>query len=71
MRLLTLLLSIGLSMLSYQKQAPVRIIFFGDSITQMGVEKYGYIWRMQQYLQDKKLTDRYKLIGVGVGGNKV
>lgn len=65
------MLALGLSLLSFQKKSPVRIIFFGDSITQMGVDKGGYIWQMQQYLQDHKLTDQYELIGAGIGGNKV
>ncbi|MCX6315712.1 MAG: SGNH/GDSL hydrolase family protein [Bacteroidetes bacterium] len=48
-----------------------RIIFFGDSITQMGVNKGGYIDRMQTYLSAKGISDKYELIGAGVGGNKV
>lgn len=71
MRSFFYLLTLGIVLSSFQKQSPVRIIFFGDSITQMGVDKDGYIWQMQQYLQDKKLTDRYELIGAGIGGNKV
>lgn len=71
MRSFFYLLAASIALLSFQKQSPMRVIFFGDSITQMGVDKGGYIWQMQQYLQDNKLTDRYELIGAGIGGNKV
>lgn len=47
------------------------IVFFGDSITQMGINKGGYIDRMQNYLKEKNLQENYQLIGAGIGGNKV
>jgi isoamyl acetate esterase len=47
------------------------VVFFGDSITQMGVNKGGYIDRIQNYLQEKNLQENYQLIGAGIGGNKV
>jgi len=47
------------------------IVFFGDSITQMGVNKGGYIDRIQSYLQEKNIQESYQLIGAGIGGNKV
>ncbi len=56
------------SMTPFQKK---RILFFGDSITQMGVNKGGYIDRIQQTLNDKGVADQYELLGAGVGGNKV
>lgn len=51
-----------------QKQ---RVIFFGDSITQAGVQPKGYITVMGNMLQEKGLADRYELIGAGIGGNKI
>lgn len=47
------------------------IIFFGDSITQAGVKKGGYIDRVQTLINDKHLQDNYELAGAGIGGNKV
>ena len=47
-----------------------KLVFFGDSITQMGVNPGGYIQRIQSYLASKSNTD-WELIGAGVGGNKV
>jgi isoamyl acetate esterase len=54
--------------------APVKktkIIFFGDSITQMGVNKGGYIDRIQSTVNEKGLQEKYELAGAGIGGNKV
>ena len=48
-----------------------KVIFFGDSITQMGVDKGGYIDRLKNDLQAKGLQDKYELLGAGIGGNKI
>jgi lysophospholipase L1-like esterase len=48
-----------------------RIIFFGDSITQMGINKGGYIDQIQNIVNEKGIQNKYELIGAGVGGNKV
>lgn len=48
-----------------------KIIFFGDSITQAGVNPGGYITKMNNLVSEAKLGDRYELIGAGIGGNKV
>ena len=46
---------------------PKRIIFFGDSVTQQGVSKNGYITLLKKALDSTK----YDIIGAGIGGNKV
>lgn len=48
-----------------------KVIFFGDSITQMGVKAGGYIDIAQQILKDKGMSDQFDLIGAGIGGNKI
>lgn len=48
-----------------------KIIFFGDSITQMGINKGGYIDRIQNFINEKGLEKQYELTGAGVGGNKI
>jgi len=48
-----------------------KVIFFGDSITQMGVDKGGYIDRLKNDLQSKGQGDQYELLGAGIGGNKI
>ena len=52
---------------SMEVQKPVRVIFFGDSITQAGVKPGGYITLMQQAAN----KSHYEFIGAGIGGNKV
>lgn len=52
-------------------QKKQRIVFFGDSITQAGVQPGGYIVKMDSILQKKGQAQNYELIGAGIGGNKV
>jgi lysophospholipase L1-like esterase len=47
-----------------------KVIFFGDSITQAGVQPHGYITVMKDMLDQQHITN-YDLIGAGIGGNKV
>lgn len=49
------------------KAKPKKVIFFGDSITQAGVQNNGYINLLKKTLD----PNQYELIGAGVGGNKV
>jgi lysophospholipase L1-like esterase len=48
-----------------------RVIFFGDSITEMGVQPGGYITRIKDGLTKKGVANQFELIGAGIGGNKV
>jgi hypothetical protein len=57
-------------MSSMQIQKPVKVIFFGDSITRAGLEPEGYITLMQNALRGKT-NPEFELIGAGIGGNKV
>ncbi len=50
---------------------PTRVIFFGDSITQAGVEPGGYITEIQKLIDADGNSSQYELIGKGIGGNKV
>jgi len=47
-----------------------KIVFFGDSITQMGVSPGGYIADMKDMLAQQNI-ENYDLVGAGIGGNKV
>jgi lysophospholipase L1-like esterase len=49
----------------------IRIVFFGDSITQMGTNKGGYIDRIQNAINKKGVQNNYELVGSGVGYNKI
>lgn len=56
---------------SFTIQKKKKVIFFGDSITQAGVQPGGYIVEMQELLQSSGRADQFELIGAGIGGNKV
>lgn len=68
-KILAILLTI--SLLSMRPVKKMKIIFFGDSITQMGIDKGGYIDRMKTAINDMRLHNKYELVGAGIGGNKV
>jgi lysophospholipase L1-like esterase len=59
------------ALLSFMPQKKQRVIFFGDSITQMGAQPGGYITRIDSMCKQEKLDNRYEFIGAGIGGNKV
>lgn len=67
-----LILSVAVIILlsAMQVQKPVKVIFFGDSITRAGVNPGGYITLMQESLKGNT-NPGYELIGAGIGGNKV
>ena len=59
---------------AFVPQKKTKVIFFGDSITELGIKKdgyVGYIVRMDSMLKVEKKSDQYDLIGSGVSGNKV
>ena len=59
-----------LAFISMAQQKKTRIVFFGDSITQMGVNAGGYINQMTDSLKARNLSGQYELIGAGIGGNQ-
>jgi lysophospholipase L1-like esterase len=53
-------------------EKPVKIIFFGDSITELGVKPGGYIERLRRMLKERQPAEtEYQLTGAGISGNKV
>jgi lysophospholipase L1-like esterase len=59
---------------AFVPQKKTKVIFFGDSITELGVKKdryVGYILKMDSMLKVQKKNDQYELIGSGISGNKV
>jgi len=69
-RLLQIIL-IAFPLLAMRQDKPLRVIFFGDSITQAGVGPKGYITMMTETLKNNKQSNQYELMGAGIGGNKV
>lgn len=65
-----ILLSLALVAMTFTSK-PKRVVFFGDSITQAGVQPGGYITRMTEMLAKQGKSADYELIGAGIGGNKI
>ena len=64
----SLIISAALTM-SFLPAKKIKLIFFGDSITQMGVQPHGYVTLADSILNSG--GSNYDVIGAGVGGNKV
>jgi lysophospholipase L1-like esterase len=47
------------------------VLFFGDSITELGVKEKGYISVLQEKLKAEGKEGAYELVGSGIGGNKI
>jgi len=48
-----------------------KVIFFGDSITQAGVNPGGYIVKVSELAAADNVASQYDFVGAGIGGNKV
>ena len=66
---LFVLLSAILTM-SFLPVKKISVIFFGDSITEMGVQPHGYV-TLTDSLLNPKGGGNYEVSGAGIGGNKV
>lgn len=72
-KLILVLVFIGLLIIisfMADKGTKKKVIFFGDSITQAGLQLKGYITVMNAMLQQQGI-ENYSLAGAGIGGNKV
>jgi lysophospholipase L1-like esterase len=67
-----LLLLLPLTWLSFTTPPKkIKVVFFGDSITQAGVQPAGYITKLDSVIKQSHLPDSIELAGAGIGGNKV
>jgi isoamyl acetate esterase len=73
MKTLTLLLLvIALTTLtSFLVQQKKKVVFFGDSITQAGVQPGGYIVKVGDLATKEGKASQFDFIGSGIGGNKI
>ena len=71
MKTIVLIVATAMIMSGFTFQQKKRVIFFGDSITQAGVQPGGYITVLGELLKQKGLDNNYELNGAGIGGNKV
>ena len=68
----TILLAVAVFLVSFlPMQKKQKVIFFGDSITQAGVQPTGYITKLNDLMKARGIGDNFELIGAGIGGNKV
>src|SRR5438477_4005251 len=58
-------------MAAFMPQKKRKVIFFGDSITQQGVEPGGYITRIDSMCKLESKSSQFEFICSGFGGNKV
>ncbi len=57
-------------LMAFTRQDKIKVIFFGDSITQAGVNPGGYVKRIDSMARAQGKTN-YDFIGAGIGGNKI
>jgi lysophospholipase L1-like esterase len=57
--------------LSFMDGEKKRVVFFGDSITELGVKKGGYIDLLNNKIALNGQSNQYELLGAGIGGNKI
>lgn len=63
--------ALTLSIFSFMPHKKIKVIFFGDSITEAGVKPGGYINLIDSLAKNKSGEQSYDFIGKGIGGNKV
>lgn len=74
MKKLFLIASVILLSCAFVPQKKTKVIFFGDSITELGVKEKpykGYILEMNDIIKAEKKSDEYDFIGSGISANKV
>ena len=57
--------------LSVTNPVKKKVVFFGDSLTELGARKGGYIPRIDSLAKLESRSEDFEFIGAGVGGNKI
>ena len=68
---LLLLLFMLMTLGAFHNQQKKKIIFFGDSVTEVGAKPGGYITLLQDSIAKAGKSSQFELIGAGIGGNKI
>lgn len=66
--LFVFVVTLGMSFISQKK---TKVIFFGDSITELGVKPGGYVTRVDSMCKAEGKSDGFEFLGAGISGNKV
>lgn len=56
---------------AYMPQKKIKVIFFGDSITELGVKPDGYVTRVDSLCKLEGRAGQFDFVGSGISGNKV
>jgi len=56
---------------AFVPQKKTKVIFFGDSITELGVKPGGYVTKVDSMSKAEGKGSEYDFVGAGVSGNKV
>ena len=70
MKKLSFVLISAIMLMAFTGQDKIKVIFFGDSITQAGVHPGGYVKRIDSMARAQGKRN-YEFIGAGIGGNKI
>ncbi|MEJ8818512.1 SGNH/GDSL hydrolase family protein [Lacibacter sp. H407] len=70
MKKISFVLLSALMLMAFTRQDKIKVIFFGDSITQAGVNPGGYVKRIDSMARVQGKMN-YDFIGAGIGGNKI
>ncbi len=66
--LFVFVVTLGMSFISQKK---TKVIFFGDSITELGVKPGGYVTRVDSMCRAEGKSAGFEFVGAGISGNKV
>lgn len=69
--LFTLFIAALFILSSFRSDKKKKVVFFGDSITELGLKPNGYIRVIEDMIRNEDKVTQYELIGKGIGGNKV
>jgi isoamyl acetate esterase len=58
-------------LLAYDYQKKTKVVFFGDSITELGARPGGYILKIDSLCKGDKKEGHFEFVGAGIGGNKI
>lgn len=61
----------SITLMGFTLNKKKRVVFFGDSITQMGAGNGGYIRLMEDIIKSENKSEEFELVGAGISGNKV
>ena len=71
MRIRKFFIPLSLFLTSFILPTKKHVIFFGDSITELGIRPGGYVYRIDSKIKSAGLADSFELTGAGVSGNKI